>query len=409
MARVISKKKSLWQQICEEYESEQPCPPGDVWTDTSSESTEVSQYSASKHAPVFYGLMAAKVISKYSILPKKEVTLSVTVDDDPFREADPMRSHPALAGYSLLEKLPPRCGPNTPTSTRPPVFQQCSTTQYLEERIFPVLLPGLEAMLKEAQRHHSLERKRTRFNPCDFLTEWLYNQNPCRLGQGPPLDFEEIPFVKDWLSQHPRPPIPLSLRLTDSEAALLIQSYWRGYKVRAREEVQELRQWQRELREEKRDISQAVQEFWARQESRVGQVIEDPRDASQPNSSGVSILVMSPTPASTIVQSPTAQLGPEPMGDQSPTAQLILETTATQSPTAQLTAEPSGVQSPTSQLSVEALKTLTPSAQSGHVPGLATLSTESVALPEHVASFSPSLQSANVLPKTATVGKDATD
>ncbi|KAJ8254202.1 hypothetical protein COCON_G00208140 [Conger conger] len=364
MAHVIGKKKSLWQQICEEYESEQPCPPGDVWTDSSSVSTEVSQYSASKHTPVFYGLMPAKV----------------AVDDNPFREVDPLLSHPALAGYSILEKPLPsqRCGPHSSPSTSPSVLQQGSTTQYLEERVFPVLLPGLEAMLKEAEKHQCLERKRTRFNPCDFLTEWLYNQNPCRLRQGPPLDFAEIPFVRDWLKQHPRPPVPLSLRLSDAEAALLVQSFWRGYKVRAREDVQELRQWQKDLREESRDISLTVQEFWARQESRVGQEIED-QDAAQLNSSGVSILVLSPTPQSTTGQSPT------------------VETAEALTPSAQPT------------LTAETAEALTPSAQSAGSSAAAALSSASPALPAHMAAFSPSLQGTNTRPRNTAAGKGATD
>ncbi|KAI1884458.1 hypothetical protein AGOR_G00226600 [Albula goreensis] len=351
MAHIIGTRKSLWQQICEEYESEQPSPPEDDGTDTTSVSTEISQYSASKHTPVFYGLLTAKL----------------AVDDNPLREVDPLLCHPALAGYSVLEKrVPSRQHSRTRSTSNPSPLKHCTITQYVEERVFPVLLPGLEAMLKEAQRHQCLERKRTRFNPCDFLTEWLYNQNPCRQGKDPPVGFTEIPFVQDWLSKHPRPPIPLSLRLSDSEAAVLIQSFWRGYKVRAREDVQELRQWQRELREENSDINKTVQEFWAQQESRVGQEMEDPDEPPHPNSSGVSILVLSPTPQSTIVQSPTAQLTPE------------------------------------------SLEALTPSAQSIDSPALTALSTESLAPPEHLVAFSPSLLTSNVLSRNTAPGTGAT-
>ncbi|CAL8304560.1 unnamed protein product [Merluccius merluccius] len=300
MAKVIGAKKTLWQQVCEEYEAEHPSPPNDVWTDTASTSTHVSQYSASKHNPVFYGL----------------TTAMVSVDDDPLRTFDPLVGHPALAGYSILDKSQvssqKKCIASPPLS--PPLLQERPITRYLEESVFPVLLPGLEAMLKEAQKQRCFLRKRTAFNPCDFLTEWLYNHNPRRQEQGSVL-FQDILFVKDWLNKHPRPPIPLSLLLSEEKAALMIQAFWRGCKVRLHPEVQELRQWQRELREENRDITKTVLDFWAQQESRVGSAVASLPECLETQNSGVSIEVVSPTPQNTVVHTPTVQLAPESGGD----------------------------------------------------------------------------------------------
>ncbi|XP_045885055.1 IQ domain-containing protein K isoform X2 [Micropterus dolomieu] len=292
MANISSAKKSLWQQVCEEYEAEQPSPPSAVWTDISSVSTQLSQYSTSTPSPVLYGLTTAKEF----------------VEDEPLRDFDPLLSHPALAGYSVLGKpyLSSQTCLSTAETTSPPQLREPRITRFLERRVFPVLLPGLEALLKEARKHGCFERKITAFNPCDFLTEWLYNRNPRRQGQIP-VNFHDIPFVKDWLSMHPRPPIPLFLLLSEDQAALLIQAFWRGYKIRARPDVQELRQWQKELREN-RDIAKTVEQFWVLRESRVGSAMTDLPESPEPGNSHVSIHVISPSPQSTLVYTPTAQL-----------------------------------------------------------------------------------------------------
>ncbi|XP_014671039.1 PREDICTED: IQ domain-containing protein K-like isoform X2 [Priapulus caudatus] len=98
---------------------------------------------------------------------------------------------------------------------------ECSPVDYLDIFIFPVLLPGLDALIRQAIEEKCFERKRTKFNGLDFLTEWLYS---------------------------PRPTIPLSLIWSEEKAATVIQSYWRGFLVRKEPEVQELRQYQREMR-----------------------------------------------------------------------------------------------------------------------------------------------------------------
>nr|XP_021504453.1 IQ domain-containing protein K [Meriones unguiculatus] len=92
-------------------------------------------------------------------------------------------------------------------------------------------------------------------------------QNPKRAGE-PFTKFFSIPFVEEWLKAHPRPPIPLSLLLTEEAAAVSIQAFWRAYLVRCDPEIQELRQWQKKLREDKH-IRQRVKIFWAKQEQKI--------------------------------------------------------------------------------------------------------------------------------------------
>uniref|UniRef100_A0A8C3PSB0 IQ motif containing K n=1 Tax=Calidris pygmaea TaxID=425635 RepID=A0A8C3PSB0_9CHAR len=146
------------------------------------------------------------------------------------------------------------------------LFCPGSPREYLEYYIFPVLLPGMAELLHRAKKEKCFERKRTKFIACDFLTEWLYNNNPKRKDESF-TEFFSIPFVNDWLKDHPRPPIPLSLLLSEEEASIIIQSFWRGYRVRCDREIQELRQWQKKLREDK-NIFKSVREFWSKQEAK---------------------------------------------------------------------------------------------------------------------------------------------
>ncbi|KAK2833474.1 hypothetical protein Q5P01_017363 [Channa striata] len=277
-------KNSLWQQVCEEYEAERPSPP-------SSGGTQFSQCSAITPSAVVTGLTTAKMFVEDE-------------DDGPLKESDP--SFPGRPGSGRDPS--PSHKPPSSSEVTPPQRHQHPVTGFLEKSVFPVLLPGLEALLNEAQKHDCFQRRKTAFNPCDFLTEWLYNHNPRRQGHVH-LKFHDIPFIRDWLSMHPRPAIPLYLCLSDDQAALLIQSFWRGYKIRARPDVQELRQWQKDLREQY-DIAKTVKQFWVKQESRVGMMTDHP-ESQRSVDADVSIQVVPPTPQTNTVHTPTTQMTPE--------------------------------------------------------------------------------------------------
>ncbi|KAM6054613.1 IQ domain-containing protein K isoform 2-T2 [Chlamydotis macqueenii] len=231
---------SLWEQVCAEYEAEQPQFP-DV--------------PEPKHGSV-----------------PLEAGTSQLLHMEQF--------YSAPAADTVVQQLPPI--PEAAPFPGPPDPKACSAREYLEYYIFPVLLPGMAELLQRAEKEECFERKRTTFIACDFLTEWLYNKNPKRKDE-PFTEFFSIPFVIDWLTAHPRPPIPLSLLLSEEAASMVIQSFWRGYRVRCKSEIQELRQWQKKLREEK-NIIKVVEEFWSKQEAKVGTKLEDSEEDLQNHS-----------------------------------------------------------------------------------------------------------------------------
>ncbi|KAF3819006.1 hypothetical protein GH733_012423, partial [Mirounga leonina] len=154
--------KNLWEQICQEYEAElPPFPEG---------------YKVKQEAMITVSPLEETVLHGFNTEHLYSVP-HLTMD-----------SHVPCPQVKL-ETVDPKT---------------CSPKEYLETYIFPVLLPGMASLLHQAKKEKCFERKRTKFIACDFLTEWLYN---------------------------PRPPIPLSLLLTEEEAALCIQSFWRAYLI----------------------------------------------------------------------------------------------------------------------------------------------------------------------------------
>nr|XP_033818841.1 IQ domain-containing protein K [Geotrypetes seraphini] len=231
MARdnVAPGSKSLWEQICKEYEEELLTAPKIV--------QPVNRFAT--HVP------------QDKVTDVEETWLSDS----------------GIASEHIIRPDPKTCYPR----------------EYLETYIFPFLLPALAEMLHEAEKEKCFERKRTKFIACDFLTEWLYNFNPKRKDKAF-VNFLNIPFVAKRLKEHPRPPIPLSLLISEEEAALIIQSFWRGYRVRCSSEIQELRKWQKQLREVKH-INLKVKKFWDMQEAKVRKKFKKASDRTGPSSS----------------------------------------------------------------------------------------------------------------------------
>ncbi|XP_074061404.1 IQ domain-containing protein K isoform X3 [Macrotis lagotis] len=227
-------EKNLWQQICAEYEAEQPPFP-----------------------------------EGYKVKQPPVITVSSPLEATVFQGLSTESFFQVTQNYAIVQDVP--CvAPEAPEVFDP---KTCSPREYLENFIFPVLLPGMANLLHQAKKEECFERKKTKFIACDYLTEWLYNQNPKRIDE-PFTEFFSIPFVADWLKIHPRASIPLSLLLSEDKATLIIQSFWRGYLVRCEPEIQELRQWQKQLREDNH-IRQRVKEFWTKQEKKLKCTLED--------------------------------------------------------------------------------------------------------------------------------------
>lgn len=86
------------------------------------------------------------------------------------------------------------------------------------------------------------QRPKSAFNGIDFISEYLYNMNhryPERK-QSWTYIFD-MKWAKEHLDTHPRPFYPFSLIWSRAYAALKIQAYMRGYWVRRRTDVQEVR------------------------------------------------------------------------------------------------------------------------------------------------------------------------
>lgn len=278
----VGKETNLWDEICSEFAIKRAqAEVGAISSsflnsekkyqdnvETKKPATDRQVYDPSKHTPVFCNY-------SYDY---------IAIDDVTQIQIDTRVSHPACINYALspLKDLEREVSaakaarlhrPTTPMKKSP---KELSTIEYLEKQVYPILLKGIEQLLVEAEKRKCLERKRSAFNALDYLTRYLYYKNPQRISSSEeqtqqlsdanqPL--EDIPFVHTHFQTNPRAPLPKSLLWDEAEAALIIQSFYRGYRVRKQGEIQELRQWQREWHESNRNIHDVVEDFWRQHSS----------------------------------------------------------------------------------------------------------------------------------------------
>ncbi|XP_011304785.1 IQ domain-containing protein K-like [Fopius arisanus] len=135
----------------------------------------------------------------------------------------------------------------------------CEALEYLNNEIFPILLPGMEKMLREARKWNAIEDPKCLFNGLDYLAEYLWNKNPEHPErQSNWIGVFEIPPFKHWLSSNPRPIYPKSWLWTRGDAASIIQRNVRGWIVRKRRDVQELREFWKALAAERAERSSVL-------------------------------------------------------------------------------------------------------------------------------------------------------
>ncbi|CAG7833817.1 unnamed protein product [Allacma fusca] len=133
-----------------------------------------------------------------------------------------------------------------------PDMRTCNSKDYLDYYILPQILPAIQALIIFLRQKRIFQCRVSTFNPLDYISEYLYNNNdyfhPERIESPTPLF--ETNFARAWLEKYPRPPAPNWLHLSKETATLKIQRLFRGYLVRKRPDVQEVRQFWMQLKKD---------------------------------------------------------------------------------------------------------------------------------------------------------------
>ncbi len=145
---------SIWSEVCEEFQRLDP-----LRKTSKADEAQTVKFDSRVHHPAVFG----RKVSHDS------------VDSNPLENFLPAKRHPAFAGLVEIQESP---RDETEQEKLLPEAKTCSPREYLEAYVYPTLLPGLLELLKTAKDEKCFERKFFKFNGCDFLTEYLYNNNP---------------------------------------------------------------------------------------------------------------------------------------------------------------------------------------------------------------------------------------
>ncbi|XP_075978593.1 IQ domain-containing protein K-like [Anticarsia gemmatalis] len=132
-----------------------------------------------------------------------------------------------------------------PTVKPPFLKTECD---YIQNEVLVHLIPALVETLNKAKTWEALERQKCFFNGIDHIVQVLWNNNPRYPGRKESnLHLFNMPWVRDYLRDNPRPYYPKSWLWPEEYAATLIQKTVRQYFVQKQEEVQEMREFWRKL------------------------------------------------------------------------------------------------------------------------------------------------------------------
>ncbi|KAI3381201.1 hypothetical protein SNEBB_008627 [Seison nebaliae] len=214
----------------------------DVWRTISEGEGNIIDFEPEKHSPIFIGY-------NFSLEDDSEYTI---------QSFDPSISHPACIGHALLP-----IAEEGVSNNQPPTDDNLEHQNH-DKILRDILTDGLSEILYIADSHLAFTRKHTVFRALEFLSEYLYNNNPFKQHERPEyVNLLDIPFVVEFLKNKALPALPLHLTLDEHLAAIIIQKNFRGYLARKSPKIMELIQWQKAWRLENMNVKDRVDNFWS--------------------------------------------------------------------------------------------------------------------------------------------------